>query len=262
MITGKTQLFCIIADPIEQVRTPEMLNALLAERGIDGVHVPMHVTAEDLPAVVAGLRGIRNLRGINVTIPHKLAMVDLCDELDRSAALVGAVNIVRRDPDGRLIGANLDGSGFVAGLQDAMGPIAGRSTYMAGAGGVARAIGFALAQAGVSRLLIQNRDPAKARALAGAIAQAFPAVAVSAGDAVPDHTDIVVNATSLGMRPNDSLPINIEKLRPPTVVAEVIMKPAVTPLLEAARARGCRIVTGERMFHFQVAGLAEFVRAE
>jgi shikimate dehydrogenase len=262
VITGKTRLFCIVADPIEHVRTPEVFNALLAERGVDGVHIPLHVNAEALPAVVSALRGVKNLQGINVTIPHKVAMMALCDEVEPSAKLIGAVNIVRRDPDGRLIGANFDGSGFVAGLEEATGPVRGRAIYMVGAGGAARAIAFGLAQAGASRLMIQNRDATKARDLANSVKQAFPGVDTGPCAAIPDGTDIAVNATSLGLRPEDPVPMDVTRLRPPMVVAEVIMRPAMTVLLRKAQDHGCRIVTGERMFHFQVAALAAFVRAE
>ncbi|OYZ82216.1 MAG: shikimate dehydrogenase, partial [Rhizobiales bacterium 24-66-13] len=148
-ITGYTRLFGILADPIQQVKTPQALNALMARVGYDGVLVPLHARAEDLAAVVGGLKLLRNLGGLIVTVPHKTAMVDLCDEVSESARLIGAVNTIRRATDGRLVGEMLDGHGFVAGLrQNGIEP-EGRSAYLAGAGGAANAIAFALAQAGI-----------------------------------------------------------------------------------------------------------------
>jgi shikimate dehydrogenase len=117
MITGHTKIFAIIADPITQVRTPEVFNAYCAGRGIDGVLVPVHVGSEGLNAVIAGFRQMKNLGGFIVTVPHKTAMASLCDELGAAGELVGAVNAVRRESDGRLIGNMFDGVGFVEGLK-------------------------------------------------------------------------------------------------------------------------------------------------
>lgn len=258
-ITGATRLVGIVADPIGHVRTPQAMNRLFSEVAANAVIVPMHVTAADLDTVFAGLRRIGNLSGVVVTVPHKESVVALCDELGPEAALVGAANAVRRTPDGRLIGEMFDGLGLIGGLRAAGIEPAGHDALLVGAGGAASAIAVALARAGVARLTIANRTVTKARQLADRVAAAFPAVAVASGDADPRGHTLVVNGTSLGLKPGDPLPLPVELLDPATVVAEVIMDPTRTPLLVAAAARGCRIHEGRHMLDAQLRLLAEFV---
>ena len=104
-ITGKTSLYCILADPIAQVRTPQLVNQLLRQQGTDGVMVPVHVPPQHLADMTQALRQTRNFKGMVVTVPHKMAMLELCDDVEGYAAEIGAVNVVRREPDGRLVGA-------------------------------------------------------------------------------------------------------------------------------------------------------------
>lgn len=262
MITGHTKILCIVADPIAHVRTPAIFNDHLAHAGIDAVVVPVHARASALRAIVDGMRAMQNLRAIIVTVPHKIAIVDLCDELHASARLIGAVNLVRRDRDGSLVGANFDGSGLVAALEASCGPLTGRRVYMAGAGGAARAIAFAVAQAGASYLAIHNRSAAKGDALLEAVKAAFPAVAVARDDACPADYDVAINATSLGLRPDDPLPFAVDALPATATVAEVVMNPLMTPLLLQAQARGLRIVKGDAMLEFQLAAWVEFLGLE
>ena len=259
-INGSTQIFGILADPIHHVKTPQRINQLFAERQIDGVMVPVHVKPEDLARTVQGLRALQNLGGFVVTVPHKTAIVALCDEVTPEARLIGAVNVVRRMADGRLLGGMLDGEGFVSGLRSQGLEPAGRSVYLAGAGGAASAIAFALANAGVSRLTIANRSADKARQLIDRIARQYPALGLAVGSADPAGHDLVVNGTSLGLHPGDALPLNVDGLTPQQIVAEIIMQPAETPLLVAARARGCRIHFGAPMLSSQIALMAAFMR--
>jgi shikimate dehydrogenase len=261
VITGHTGLFCILADPIDHVRTPQMFNAYLQKIGIDAVLVPVHVAHQDLARVMRSLRAFRNLHGLLVTIPHKIDILGLCDELDASAQHVGAVNVVRREPDGRMVGANFDGRGFVGALEAAIGKIAGRSIFVAGAGGVARAIAFEVAHAGAARLAIYNRGSAKADALLAAVAQAYPSVTVGRGTANPDDCDIAINATSLGLHADDPLPFALDALPARAIVAEVVMQPLITPLLHTARQRGLGIVTGDAMLDYQFPLWIDFFNA-
>jgi len=262
MISGHTQLCCLLADPVEHVRTPQMFNAYLETRGADAVVVPLHVPRDELRRVVEALRGVRNLRAIIVTLPHKIAIVELCDALHESAQRVGAVNLVRRDPGGRLVGANFDGVGFVAALEAGVGPVAGRSVFMAGAGGVARAIVFELARAGASRIALCNRSQQKGEELLRSVTQAYPATAAACVAAPPDDCDIAINATSLGLRPDDALPFSVDALPAHAAVAEVVMQPLMTRLLRAAQARGLRIVPGDGMLTAQLPFWMDFVGFE
>ncbi|KMO18519.1 shikimate dehydrogenase family protein [Methylobacterium indicum] len=257
-ITGRTRVFAILADPIAQVKAPQGLNRIMAERGVDGVMVPLHVAAADLATVVAGLRATRSFGGAIVTVPHKTAIVPLLDAVSDAARLVGAVNAVRREPDGRLVGEILDGAGFVAGLRAAGHDPRGASAYLAGAGGAANAIAFALAEAGVSRLTVHNRTPARVEDLFSRLRRLHPGLPLAFGTDPAGH-DLVVNATSLGLRLDDPLPLDPAGLGTGQLVAEIIMQPAETPLLAAAAARGCRTHPGLPMLEGQLALMADFL---
>jgi shikimate dehydrogenase len=262
VITGNTKLFGIVADPIAQVRTPESLNAYFKQEGLDAVLVPMHVSPEGLPAMFEAFRRMRNLGGFIATVPHKTDALDLCDEVTESARAIGAVNTVRREADGRLVGDMFDGRGFVEGLTSEGHDLAGRSVLLVGAGGAAAAIAHALAQAGVGRLSIANRTHAKAQAMADRVSASLPGAIVDAVPADPRGYDIVVNATSLGMKEGDDLPLDVSRLSPSNLVAEIIMKPEMTALLYEAQSRGCRIHQGCHMLDHQVRLMGRFMTGQ
>lgn len=262
VITGNTRLFGIVADPISQVRTPQVLNAWFEAEGLDAVLVPMHVPADGLSTVFEAFRKMRNLGGFIVTVPHKTATVDLCDEVSEAARAIGAVNAVRREADGRLVGDMFDGLGFVEGLKSQGNDPAGRSVLLAGAGGAAAAIAHALARAGVSRLSIANRTMAKAQALAECVRASVPGANVDAVPADPRGYDIVVNATSLGMKEGDALPLDASLLSPSTLVAEIIMKPEMTALLQAAQKQGCAIHLGRHMLDHQARLMGRYMTGQ
>lgn len=259
MITGRTLVYGILADPIAQVRTPEVLNRLFAEQGVDAVVVPFHLAAADLAAAWPAFGRLRSLGGLIVTVPHKSSVLPLCDSVGPAARLVGAANAVRREPDGRLACEMFDGRGFVGGLLEQGIDPAGARVLLAGAGGAASAIAFALAEAGCRRLTVANRTPAKAEALAARVREAFPACAAVAGPADPAGHGLAINGTSLGLRAQDPLPFDAERLGPETIVAEVVMSPERTALLEAAQRRGCRVHLGRHMLDAQVRLLADFL---
>ncbi len=261
MITGKTRLYAIIADPISHVRTPEVFNELFSLNCCDAVLVPIQVAPEGLEAVLTAFRTMKNLGGFVTTVPHKTAVAALCDELGDAGRAIGAVNAVRREADGRLIGNMFDGAGFVAGLRSQGYDPAGRRALLIGAGGAAAAIAFALAEAGVASLTVANRTRSKAEEIAVRIAKYFPARPIMVGNADPTDHDLVINATSLGLRADDPLPIDATMLTPAMTVAEIIMKPETTPLLAAAKARGCTIHYGRHMLDEQVRLIADFIGA-
>ena len=258
-ISGRTRIAMILADPVLHVRTPQEMNAHFAAIGRDAVLVPCHVEAGDLPAVVEGLRRMRNLDGVIVTVPHKSRVALLCDSLTEEARMVGAVNAIRRHPDGKLTGGQFDGEGFVAGMRKAGHLVRGRQVLMAGAGGAAAGIGFALLRAGISRLSIHNRSAERAEELVRRLRATFPSHDIDVGGSDPTGHDIVVNATSLGLHDGDAFPLDTSRLAPPMLVAEVIMQPEVTPLLAEAMRLGCATHGGYAMLAEQVALLASFI---
>lgn len=258
-ITGKTRVLGIIAHPTEHVKAPPGINRIARERGKDAVMVPFNVAPADLPGFVGALRTLRSFDGAIVTVPHKQAILTLCDDLTPHARAVGAANILRRAPDGRLVGGQLDGAGFIQGLRHAGIEPKGKRLYLAGAGGAASAIAFAAAEAEVAYLTLANRSQGKADELRLRLLRFNPHLAIDIGMRDPSGHDIIVNATTLGMKTEDDLPVDPERLSPGMVVAEVVMAPEMTRLLEAARARGCQIHLGRHMLDHQLRLMADFM---
>lgn len=257
-ITGATRVYAILGDPVAQVGSPAAFNRLFAARGHDAVMVALRVAAANLERVFAGLREIRSLDGLVFTIPHKIAMAALVDDLGANGRLVGAVNAARHDPEGRWVGDMFDGKGCVNALLASGRELGGRRVLQVGAGGVGRAIAFAFAGQGVARLTINDLDDARARDLARAVSAVFPGVAAEAGPArVRDH-DTVVNCTPLGMARDDPPPVPTDDLEPGMLVVDVVVLDQPTPLLAAAEARGCHTQTGRQMLDGQVAEIARF----
>lgn len=259
MITGKARIYAIIGDPIDHVRTPTVFNARFEAGGHDAVLVPLLVPLATLARTLDGLRTLGNFGGCVVTAPLKGACAALCDVLEGNGRLAGAVNALRRDPDGRLVGDLFDGMGFVAGLRAHGVEPRGTRVFMAGAGGAGTALAFALAGEGVAALTIHNRSGDKAQALAERVRAAWPKCDVRTGGPDPRRHDIAVNATALGLAPDDPMPFEVERLEPSTLAAEVIMKPETTAMLHAAAARGCRIHQGKHMLDGQAGLLARFL---
>jgi shikimate dehydrogenase len=203
-----------------------------------------------LPVFFASLRKIRNLDGLILTMPHKVAMAGLVDELLPNGRNVGAINAARRGNDGRWSGDMFDGRGYTGALERKGVDPRGKRVHMVGAGGVARAIGFALLEKGVGALSVTDLDGARAAALAkqlgGTVAEE------------PAGADIVINCTPLGMKAGDPVPCDVSRLGRETLVSDVTTKPEITPFLAAAQARGLKVTTGKDMFDAQTDALARF----
>ena len=261
MPDGRTLIFGTVADPVAHVTSPERFGWLFEQWGFNGAMMAFHVRPENLKRFLHGVRHLSNLAGFCVTIPHKQAIVPLLDEVTDRAALVGAVNVVRRLPDGRLVGDQMDGMGFVEGLRKAGHEISGKDVFMAGAGGAAAGIAFAIAAAGARKLTIHNRTAATAAALARRVATQNAACRVEVGGKDPAGHAIAINATSAGMRETDELPMSLDSVGPGMVVAEVIMRPRETALLAGAARRGATVHHGDEMLLAQLPMLARFMGA-
>lgn len=258
-ITGCTRLFAVIGDPVAQVMAPELMNRLFAERGVDAVLLPIEVTANDLAAVVDGLKRTGNLDGFLVTVPHKLALGRQADRLSDAASLSGSVNAMRREPDGSWLGDNFDGQGFVRGLLGAGHTVAGKRFSLVGAGGAGVSIAAAVLGAGAAAMSIVDVDRSRAKALAARLNDRWTDRA-RAADAPDAASDVVVNATPLGLRENDPLPFALDGLGAEAVIADIIMKPAETRLVREAAARGLRTHPGLPMLIEQIPLYREFFR--
>lgn len=251
-ITGRARLVGVMADPVAQARAPGLGNALLHARGAEAVLVPLHVAAGGLAEALTGVRAMRNIAGLMVSMPHKQSILPLLDTLSPEARLVGAVNVVRREADGRLAGHVLDGEGFVAGLLAAGHTVRGVDALLVGAGGAASAIAYALAAHGCASLTLLNRTPAKAHELAARLAALFPATAFRTEDAPGTRYGLAVNGTSLGMRADDAPPLTDDQVGRSLVVAECVLAPERTALLERAAGFGCKTHSGLRMLEAQM----------
>lgn len=252
MIRGSTVLIAHLGDPIAPVKAPMIYNPYFEKAGIDAVVVPMGVTVADYAAVLRALFRLTNLRGALVTMPHKVTTVGLLDEMSTAVEVAGSCNAVLRLPDGRLRGDLFDGAGFVRGIERKGFPLAGVRALVVGTGGVGSAIAAALAAARVGSIALADANPASATALAARLSRHYPDVEVHSGSSDPAGFALVVNATPLGMNAGDPLPLDVGRLTPGTVVGEVVMKQEMTPLLRAARERGCPIQVGTDMLFEQI----------
>jgi shikimate dehydrogenase len=233
--------------PAAENPTVAMVEAAYRHHGLDARYLNCEVAPDALGDAVRGARAM-GWAGFNCSIPHKVAVIEHLDGLAESAQVIGAVNcVVRRDE--RYLGENTDGQGFLASLRTVADP-AGRSLVVLGAGGAARAIAVEAALAGARSVTIVNRDHARGTELAALVAERTPADAEfvhwSGPFAVPDGTDIVVNATPVGLFPDVDarVDLDLESLQPGTVVADVIPNPPRTNLIRDAEARGCTVLDG------------------
>jgi shikimate dehydrogenase len=244
-----TLVFGIIGDPIAQARSPLVFNHLFKQRGVDAVMVPMHVAASGVDRAMTGLRELHNLAGLIVTMPHKLAAARLSRPCSERARLAQAVNALRNAPDG-WEGDLFDGEGFAVGLETRGFKLAGQNCAIVGAGGAGTAIAITLLERGIASLKLWDADQARAAYLVERLRTISPAHMLLGQ---PDsHTDIAINATPLGMNVEDPIPMDVSLLPPKAIVADVIMQPATTKLLDEANRRGHEVHGGRHMLDGQV----------
>lgn len=260
-ITGETRFYVVVGDPIKQVRSTELYNKLAADKGLDVVFIPLHFSEEDAKIAISALRVFRNLGGVIPTIPHKPGFTGAVDELSARARMVGAVNSIRCEPDGRWVGDIFDGVGYVNGLMANNRSPRGKSILLIGAGGAGSSMAFALAEAGAARMQIYDIAAEKAEKVVDGVSRYYPNVSIStlsSGPPDPAGFDIVANATPVGMRPDDPFPLDPERLDPAQLVTEMIMKPNITRFLEKASERGCDTQEGYEALKGQAAANMEF----
>ncbi len=255
-IRGTTKILGIIGCPITHSLSPAMQNEALRACGLNYVFVPFHVETHDLGRAIDGLRAL-GVAGINVTIPHKTAVIPFLDSLHESAEASGAVNTIK-NVNGRLIGHNTDGDGLVRSLSQDLGfEPRDRSIVIIGSGGAARGAVAALCRSGVRRIVLVNRTYAKAEQLASTLADRYPEVALSAlsgYDELPGclrDADLLINTTSLGMNNESILNVSLELLPASAKVYDMVYSPPVTPLLKNATEAGLACCNGLGMLAAQ-----------
>jgi shikimate dehydrogenase len=258
MIDGKTRLIAHIGYPTESFKAPMIYNPFFEKHRINAVVVPMGCQGENYVEFLKLVFKLSNIHGALITMPHKITTLRLVDETSVSAKIAGACNAVRVNEHGRLIGDMFDGEGFVRGVMKKGRRLPGAGVLVVGCGGVGSAIAASLAKAGVARLGLHDAFPKGMNALADRLRAHYPKLEVTTGSADPAGYDVVVNATPLGMKKDDPLPIDVERISPSTFVGEVVMKEEITSFLAAARAKGCDYQVGTDMLFEQIPAYLEF----
>ncbi|MGB0670219.1 MAG: shikimate dehydrogenase [Rhodospirillales bacterium] len=255
MLTGKARLAGVIGWPVAHSLSPKLHGTWLERYGIDGAYVPLAVDPSDLAAVVRSLP-LMGFRGINVTLPHKAKIIDLCDQVDDGARRIGAVNTVIFDEQG-MMGRNTDAFGFIENLKAAVPDFvyAGKTALVLGAGGAARAVVAALCDEGCTSFRIVNRTRDQAEDLIKDVLGGFGVQStivdwMDRSDAVAG-AGVVINATALGMEGMEPLHIALDDLDPAALVTDIVYAPLQTDLLRAAQARGNSVVDGLGMLLHQ-----------
>ena len=255
MIGGGTKLLAVIGDPVGHSLSPAMHNASFTADGLDYVYVALKVGAEDVPAAVRGAAAL-GFRGLNVTMPHKRAVLPLMDDLDEGSRVSGAVNTVVVEGS-RLRGHNTDGPGLVEACKEAGIGLMDNRVLLLGAGGAAASIAAAFCDAGIEKLHVVNRNVENARALSEKLREFGKEadVEVHAPDVLHErvlNAPVVVNTTPLGMKDGDPLPLPPAYLDESRAVIDAVYRPGLeTPLIHQARERGATVVTGRRMLLYQ-----------
>ena len=249
-ISGRTRLLALIGHPVAHSLSPAMHNASFVADDLDYVYVCLDIEPAELPTAVRGLKALK-LRGFNVTMPHKRAMVPLVDELDQEARVSGAVNTVVVEASG-LRGFNTDGGGMVMACQEAGIELSGKSVLLLGAGGTAAAIAVAFGKAGIGELHIANRNVERAARLRDKLhGTGIRGLAIRPFNALPD-AEIIINTTPLGMKEGDPMPVPPDYVQQGRAFCDAVYRPGTqTPLVQLARERNVPVVAGDRMLLYQ-----------
>jgi len=252
-INPQTRVYALIGNPVSHSMSPAIHNAAFMELDQDCIYVAFQV--EDVKSALAGMRALDNFRGMSVTIPHKIEVMQYVDEIPDVDRHIGSINTVVKE-DGKLIGFNTDGPGALKAIGDAGVKLAGKNVLMLGAGGAARAIAFTLAQKGsIGKLVLLDINEEFLSQLTGDLKSGTDAVIVPGAlnqAAVEEHmasADLIINCTPVGMHPNVDATLVPEHLfRPGQVIFDVVYNPLETKLLRQAKAKGLKAIPGVEMF--------------
>ena len=258
MISGTTTLVAHLGYPTHTFKSSLICNPWFEKNGVDAVVVPMGIKAEDYPDFFRSVFTLTNIRGALVTMPHKVTTMELVDEISPTAEIAGATNAVLRREDGSLLADQFDGAGFVRGvLRKGFDP-SGKRALVVGNGGVGSPIAASLAGIGLAGIGLFDPNTAASEALAQRIDMHYPDVKVAMGSKDPEGYDLIVNATPIGMKDDDPLPVDIDRVAPGSYVGDVVLKADITPFLQAAKDKGCTIQVGSDMLFEMIPAYLEF----
>ncbi len=258
MLSGKTTLIAHLGYPTEAFKAPLIYNPWFEKHGIDAMVVPMGVKAEDYPVSLRQIFKFSNVLGALVTMPHKVTTVGLADEVSVTAKIAGAANALLKRADGTLLADQFDGAGFARGVARKGFKTKGSRILIVGTGGVGSPIAASLAADGAASISLFDLNTASAEGLASRLKTYYPEMEVNVTSNDPAGYDLVVNASPLGMKPDDPLPFDVTRLSPSTFVGEVVMKQEITPMLKAAIERGCKYQVGTDMLFEMIPAYLEF----
>ena len=250
-ISGTTQIYGLIGDPVEHSFSPPMMNAVFSYMNLDACYLAFQVEEKKVSEAIAGIRAL-NFAGVNVTVPHKSAVIPYLDEVSPLAKKIGAVNTIS-NVKGRLKGTNTDFSGFIRSLKTLNFSPKKKTIALLGSGGSARALVAGLADAGALRVMLHNRTAERAEKLVTEFSRYFPLTQLEAVSLQTIHEtplDLLVNTTTVGMFSSD-LPLNLKQCRKINLLADIIYRPSQTPLLKQAKELGINAVNGIDMLLYQ-----------
>jgi shikimate dehydrogenase len=255
---GTTRIFGIIGDPIAQAKSPTVFNEKFHALRKNAAMIPLHVKPESFDQCVRGLKSLANLDGLLVTLPFKTSIIAHVDTALPAARRIGAINALRREPDGTWSGDMFDGKGFVGGLRASGLDPKGRSVMLIGAGGAGSAIADALAEAGALSIAIFDWCEVRAQGLAAKIAQSHSGCYAFVRPPTVEGVDVLINATPVGMASGDGLPAEFGSLSDKLFVADIVPRRDTTPLIALARSAGCRTMESKAMVTGQVDAILQF----
>ena len=260
---GTTEIYGCLADPIDHVKAPNLFTSIFKNKNIDAVMIPIHLNKDNLENVVSSLKLIKNFKGMTITIPHKTNIAKLWNYLEPDAKFTSAVNWIKFDNQRNLIGSNFDGQGFINGFLGQNYTFKNKNVCLFGAGGAAISIGCSLVNEQINSLKLINRDIKKAINLKNKINAKSKSLQV---EVYPDNdytlagSDIIINATSLGLKTSDKLPFDVTKSSINCVIADIIMQPEETELLKHAKSLGRSIHYGKYMIESQIDLVGDFLK--
>jgi shikimate dehydrogenase len=258
MLNGDTKIIAHIGYPTTTFKSSLIYNPWFEKRGINAAVVPIGVTSENFSIAFPAICRFTNFHGALIAMPHKVSVVGLIDVVSTAVKVAGSCNVVRRNRDGQLIGDMFNGEGFVRGAARNGRSLSGKKVLVVGSDGVGSAIAASTAAAGAAEIALYDVSASSMETLAERLRQNYPHLEVSLGSNDPSGFDVVVNATPLGMRAGDPMPIDIARLSPSTYVSEAMMK-ETTAFIAAAQAGGCATQIGIDMLFEQIPAYLEFL---